>query len=148
VPDHGKLAPWRFIVIAGEARMRAGRALAEAALSSGTPTEETLRAIERTFADAPMAVIVVSRAAPHPKIPEWEQVLSTGAVCYALMIAARGFGFGAVWLTGWPTYDAAARSALGLKPEERIAGIIHLGTQMQTQPERARPDLSAMVSVF
>ena len=87
-------------------------------------------------------------AQPHAKIPEWEQVLSAGAVSYGLILAAEAFGFGAVWLTGWIAYDAQARAALGLKDDEKLAALVHIGTQTETQPERARPDMATLVTRY
>jgi nitroreductase len=96
VPDHGKLAPWRFVVFAGKARERASRLALEIRLAERPDRDEASRAEEqRRFARAPLVVAVVSRAAPHPKIPEWEQVLSAGAVCMNMIVAARALGFSA-----------------------------------------------------
>jgi len=148
VPDHGKLSPWRFIVFEGDARRRAGDALAAVVAKSGNATDETLNATRESLARAPLVVAVVSTAKPHPKIPEWEQVLAAGAVSYGVLLAAHGFGFGGVWLTGWPTYDADARAALGLKPDEQLAALIHLGTQTEAQPERVRPNVAKLVTRY
>ncbi len=147
-PDHGKLNPWRFIVFEGEARHRAGDALAAVMTRQGEVSEETIKATRESLARAPMVIAVVSTAKPHVKIPEWEQVLSAGAVSYGLILAAHAFGFGAVWLTGWPTYDAGARTALGLKDDEKLAALIHIGTQTESQPERTRPEMAAIVTRF
>jgi nitroreductase len=147
-PDHGKLNPWRFIVFEGEGAVRAGAALADVLEKSGDATEETLKAARETFTRAPLVVAVVSTAKPNAKIPEWEQVLAAGAVSYAVLIAATAFGFGGVWLTGWPAYNADARAALGLADDEKLAAFIHLGTQTQTQPERVRPDMAALVTRY
>src|SRR5882757_1866382 len=107
VPDHGKLAPWRFIVFEGEARDRAGRLALDIRLEDKPELDEAGKAEElRRFARAPLVVGVVSRAAPHVKIPEWEQVLSAGAVCMTLIVAARSMDYSATWLTEWPAYDA------------------------------------------
>lgn len=144
VPDHGKLGPWRFVVIEGEARTRAGEALA-AIVDGDDDAKEKAR---ETFRRAPLCVMVVSTAAPHAKIPEWEQQLSAGAVCYALLIAAHAMGYGGCWLTGWMAYDERARAALGLAAHERVAGFIHLGTPTETPTERVRADWRARVSRF
>jgi nitroreductase len=111
-------------------------------------SEEMIKATRESLSRAPMVVAVVSTAKPHVKIPEWEQVLSAGAVSYGLVLAAQAFGFGAVWLTGWPTYDAGARAALGLKDDEKLAALIHIGTQTEAQPERTRPDMAAIVTRY
>lgn len=143
VPDHGKLGPWRFVVIEGEARARAGEALASVC------ADEASAAIARnTFLRAPLCVMVVSAATPHAKIPEWEQLLSAGAACQNLLLAAYAMGFGGCWLTGWAVYDARGRSALGLAEHERIAGFIHLGAPSETPTERVRADWRERVSRF
>jgi nitroreductase len=144
VPDHGKLGPWRFVIIEGEARARAGEALA-AVVAGDVDAKQKAR---ETFARAPTCVLVVSTAAPHPKIPEWEQQISAGAACYALLIAAHAMGYGGCWLTGWPAYDESARAALGLAPHERIAGFLHLGTPTETPTERVRAAWNERISRF
>lgn len=148
VPDHGKLNPWRFIVMEGDGAVRAGEALAQVLDRRGDATPETIAAARATFTRAPLVVTLVSTAAPNVKIPEWEQVLSAGAVAQTLLVAAHAMGFGGVWLTGWPCYDADARSALGLQPHERIAAFVHLGTQTEAQPERVRPDVAQLTTRF
>ncbi|MDX2275904.1 MAG: nitroreductase [Hyphomonadaceae bacterium] len=142
VPDHGKLGPWRFVVFAGEACARAGEALARV-------TDEASRdAARQYFLRGPLCVMVVSTAATHPKIPEWEQQLSAGAASFALQLAAHALGFGSCWLTGWPCYNADARAALGLAEHERIAGFIYLGTPTETPTERVRADWRTRISRF
>ncbi len=147
VPDHGKLGPWRFIVFEGEARIAASRALAELHLRKepGLAAEERAKDATR-LALAPAVVAVVSRAAPHVKIPEWEQQLSAGAVAMNLLNAASAIGLSAQWLTGWPAYDPDARALLGLEPFERIAGFIHIGTPTMPPLERWRPEPAALVT--
>ena len=128
VPDHGKLAPWRFILFEDGARERAGRIGLEIRLMERADLDDRGRAEELgRFTRAPLVVGVVSRAAPHAKIPEWEQLLSAGAVCMNLIVAARAMGFNATWLTEWPAYDARFRAAIGLEEHERVAGFIHIG---------------------
>lgn len=146
VPDHGKLAPWRFILIEGDARDRLGDAIA-AIFGRANPEADSERlAIERgRFSRAPLVVAVVSRAAPHVKIPEWEQVLSAGAVCMNLTVAANAMGFKTAWLTEWMAYDADARQAVGLDAGETVAGFIHIG-RGEPQPDRVRPELATLVS--
>lgn len=148
VPDHGKLGPWRFVVFEGDGRVRAGRALASVIDGDEGVDEGRLAAARETFTRAPVCVMVVSTAAPHPKIPEWEQELSAGAACFALLLAAHASGYAGCWLTGWPVYDARACAALGLAPNERIAGFIHLGTATEQPTERVRADIAARVSRF
>ncbi|MDI4666059.1 nitroreductase [Xanthobacter autotrophicus] len=149
VPDHGKLAPWRFIVFEGEGRARAGSLLAEVAAAADPGISEKRLDEERgRFLRAPLVVAVVSRAAPHVKIPEFEQLLSSAAACQNMLIAAAALGYGATWLTEWPTYDSEARSALGLDAFERIAGFIYMGTATQKLEDRPRPELAAVVTRF
>ncbi len=91
-------------------------------------------------------IAVVSRARPHAKIPEWEQAMSAGAVCMNLVVAANAMGFATAWLTEWIGYDRRVLDKLGLQPDERIAGFIHIGTPSETQPDRARPALADIVT--
>jgi nitroreductase len=148
VPDHGKLAPWRFILFEGEARDHAGRIALDLRLHDKPDLDERGRAEElQRFTRAPLVVAVVSRAAPHPKIPEWEQLLSAGAVCMNLIVAARALGFAATWLTEWMAYDARFRAAIGLVEHERIAGFLHIG-QAPPMEDRVRPPLDSIVTSF
>jgi nitroreductase len=142
VPDHGKLAPWRFLVMRGEARTTIG-ARASAHLAQDDPQKAALYA---QFTRAPLVVAVISTAAPHAKIPLWEQQLSAGALCFNLLLAAQAFGFGGVWLTGPSAFDENARPAFGLATHEQIAGFIYLGVQSEPAPERARPDVGALIT--
>lgn len=146
VPDHGKLGPWRFVVIEGDGRVRAGEAIA-AAISADADAGRAEMA-RGLFRRAPACVMVVSTAAPHAKIPEWEQQLSAGAVCFALLMAAHALGYAACWITEWPAYDARARAALGLAEHERIAGFVHLGTAREQPTERVRADPGTRISRF
>lgn len=149
VPDHGKLTPWRFIVFSGEARQRAGEAIATVFRSSNPQATEDQIAFERNrLARAPLVIAVVSRAAPHVKIPEWEQVLSAGAAAMNLVTAAHSLGFAASWLTEWYAYDRAVLDALGLAPNEKIAGFVHIGRPAQPPEDRPRPPLSEIVTRF
>jgi nitroreductase len=147
VPDHGKLAPWRFIIIGGEAREALGQKLADIASRTQGITEPDRLAVEQErFTRAPLVIAVVSKAADHPKIPVWEQQLSAGAVCMNLLSAAAALGFGACWLTEWMAYDEAARAAIGLEASELIAGFIHIGQASETPADRPRPDLDQIAS--
>ncbi len=147
VPDHGKLTPWRFVVIEGEARGRLG-AVAARRKAELEPDMDTAHceAEAARFQRAPVVVAVASTARPHRKIPEWEQILSAGAVCQNLLIAAHAASFAAQWLTEWPAYDEVVKDALGLAPDDRIAGFIYLGTATEPSDERARPALDAIVT--
>lgn len=147
VPDHGKLAPWRFVLIEGEARHRIGETIARIHAADCPDASAEKLATERArLARAPLVIAVVSRARPHPKIPDWEQVLSTGAVCMNLMTAAAALGFGASWVTDWIAYDRRVLDALGLDHGERLAGYIHIGRPATTPSDRPRPDLAQIVT--
>jgi nitroreductase len=149
VPDHGKLAPWRFIVFEGEARAAAGERIAAIYRADHPDATPDQIAFERNrLARAPLVVAVVSRAAPHAKIPEWEQQLSAGAPAMNLLTAAHSLGFAASWITEWYAYDRRALDALGLEAHERIAGFVHIGRAARPPEDRIRPDLSAIVSRY
>jgi nitroreductase len=148
VPDHGKLGPWRFVVFEGDAGARAGEALAQVIANDEGVDAGRLEHTRALLQRAPACVMVVSTAAGHKKVPEWEQQLSAGAACFALLIAAHAMGYGGCWLTEWPAYDARARAALGLAEHERIAGVIYLGTPREPAIERVRADVSTRVSRF
>lgn len=148
VPDHGKLGPWRFVVIDGDARSRAGAALAEVIKNDEGVDGDRIAFVRNWFNRAPACVMVVSSPKPSPKVPEWEQQLSAGAVCYNLLLAAHALGYGGCWLTEWPTFDARARAALGLTNEERIAGFVYLGTPNGVATERVRADAKSRISRF
>lgn len=148
-PDHGKLAPWRFIVIEGEARLRAGDMLAAIYKADHPDADaETLAFERRRLARAPLAIGVVSRASAHPKIPEWEQTLSVGAACMNLTLAANALGYGTNWLTEWYSYDRRALDGFGLSPQERMAGFIHIGRSSAPVQDRERPALADIVTRF
>lgn len=142
VPDHGKLTPWRFIVFEGEARLAAGDAIATAfRIKYPDAKPEQVDGERARLARAPLVIAVVSRAAPHVKIPEWEQVLSAGAAAMSLVLAAHALGYAANWITEWYAYDRGVLDALGLKEQERIAGFIHIGRPARPPEERPRPPL-------
>ncbi|MBM22438.1 MAG: nitroreductase [Stappia sp.] len=147
VPDHGKLAPWRFVLIRGEARERLGEKLVEILERRDGPLSDERKAQELSrFALAPLVITVVSKAGVHPKIPVWEQQLAVGAVCMNLVVAAHASGFAAQWLTQWMAFDDEVSALLGLAETERVAGFIHVGTPSETPAERPRPELSDIVS--
>ncbi|MGF1543688.1 MAG: nitroreductase [Parvularculaceae bacterium] len=149
-PDHRRVAPFRFVVLEGDARESVGETLARA-YAAANPDADAARAEKERgrFARAPVVVAVVSSVDLTHKTPEWEQILTAGAVCQNLLIAARAFGFAAQWLTEWCAYDDAVTAALGLKSDERrrerIAGYVYLGTAREDPKERARPDMNAIV---
>ena len=141
VPDHGKLAPWRFILFEGDARGRFGAVLADRWRELHPDHGEATVAQARGFFErAPAVLAVVSRAGPHVKIPEWEQVLSAGAVCQNILMAATAMGLGCQWNTDWCAYDPKTLAAMGLAPQEKIAGFIYLGTPCEPVTDRPRPD--------
>jgi len=148
VPDHGKLAPWRFILFDSETRPEVIAGLIRIAATNPDAKEAQYRAEKaKGFADAPLVIAVISSPiADHPKIPVWEQQLSAGAVCLNLLHAARAHGFSAQWLTGWFAYDEAAARWLGVKDDERVAGFVYVGTPSMPPAERDRPDLDAITT--
>lgn len=139
VPDHGKLFPWRFLVFEGEARAQFGELL-EKRLRDIEPDGPAERyELERNrFVRAPVVITVISSVVESPKIPEWEQILSAGAVCQNLLIACSAMGFAAQWLTEWYAYDEIISSAMELGDTERVAGFIYIGSATQAPTERAR----------
>lgn len=149
VPDHGKLTPWRYIVFEGNARLAAGETIATVFKASHPDAPPDQIEFERNrLARAPLVIAVVSRAAPHAKIPEWEQQLSAGASSMNLVWAAYALGFAASWLTEWYAYDRAVLDALGLAPNERIAGFVHIGRPLKPSEDRDRPALEAIVTRY
>ncbi|SOE08321.1 nitroreductase [Hoeflea halophila] len=147
VPDHGKLAPWRFIVYAGDVRERISLELADIAMANKPDMAEDMITVEKTrLTRAPVVIAVVSQAAPHPKIPEWEQVMSAGAVCLNLVMAANALGYCSNWLSEWFAFDQKAYPVLGVEPHEKIAGFIHIGSPKMHPGERPRPELADIVS--
>ena len=141
VPDHGKLVPWRFLRIAGDHRRALGDLLAARARERDPAAPDAVVEKDRQrFSFAPVVVAVIARLDPDHKVPVQEQLLSGGAVCFALLQAAQALGFGAQWLTGWAAYDPAIGVRLGLAAHERVLGFIHIGTATGEVPERLRPD--------
>jgi nitroreductase len=149
VPDHGKLAPWRFIVFEGDARARMGEVLVEALAANEPQASEERVAVERgRFLRAPIVVGVVSRVREGIAIPQWEQVLSSGAVCQTMLIAAHAMGYVGNWITEWCAYDPRVRQRLGLSESERIAGFLYFGTAAAALEERVRPELDGLITHF
>jgi nitroreductase len=144
VPDHGKLAPWRFILYTPDYCRRLGERFLARALELNSSLNEQQQDIERNRFSAPVVIAVISRASPHPKIPEWEQVLSAGAAAMNLLIAANAFGWDAQWITEWMASDGALAGDLGLDEGERIVGFVHIGTRTQPKTERDRPELDSV----
>ncbi|MEP0944356.1 MAG: nitroreductase [Rhizobiaceae bacterium] len=148
VPDHGKLAPWRFELWPMEVRQAMHDRLQEF-LQKSTDMPDLEKKIQATakLLHAPCVLAVISTATAHPKIPLWEQHLSTGAACMNTLIAANSLGFEAQWLTAWYIYLERTRDILGLAQGEQIAGIIHLGTSTVPKSERPRPDIDTLFSI-
>jgi len=146
VPDHGKLAPWRFLLFQGDARIQFGEKLA-AILESREPDAGEVRlGIERgRLLRAPLVIAVISSPKVSPKIPEWEQRLSAAAVCQNMLIAATALGFGAQWITEWCAYDTEVSRVLGLGEGEKVAGFLYFGSSTEPLSERDRPVLSALI---
>ena len=143
VPDHGKLAPWRFILLDGEAKTRFAARLEQ--IAEAAPDAEKRKGALFKLKIPPLAVVVVSRHIPG-KIPEWEQRMSSAAVCTTLVIAAQAMGYGANWITDWYAYDDAASALLGLCEGEKVTGFIYLGAPEEAPQERVRPDVEGLVS--
>ncbi len=147
VPDHGKLVPWRFLRIQGDTRLALGKLLAERALEIDPNAPNAVIEKDRArFSFAPVIITVIARLTPNHKIPVQEQILSGGAVCFALLQAAQALGYGAQWLTGWPAYDPVITAKLGVTENERILGFIHIGNVSEIAPERVRPKVEDLLS--
>lgn len=147
VPDHGKIAPWRLVVIEGEARVAVGAKLAEIYGRNNPGSDEASLEIERQrFLPAPLTIVVISSPKDHPKVPEFEQLLSAGNVAFNLVHGAYALGFAASWVTRWYAYDAEASAMLGAGPGERIIGVIQIGSPTAVIEDRPRPPLADVVS--
>lgn len=146
-PDHGKLFPWRFIVFEGKGRKRMGDILAEVSEAQGERAKQVEEERNR-FLRAPLVIGVISAAREQNKVPLWEQELSAGAVCQNILIAATALGFVGNWLTEWYAYHPDVKQKMGLKPGERVAGFIYIGTAKDELEERPRPEMDGIVSVF
>ena len=145
-PDHGKLEPWRFIVLEKAALTRLAQLSARRGPELGLDPDKIDKGVAQ-YANADLAVAVISAPVPSEKIPEIEQVYSAGAVCLALLNAALASGWGANWLSGWASHDRIfVRDGLGLADHESVAGLIHIGTETNAPPERPRPDLSRITT--
>lgn len=146
VPDHGRLTPWRFLLIRGEARYALGTVIARAFRRDNPEAEDARVELERQrLARAPIVVAVVSKVQKEHKIPEWEQVLSAGAACQNLLVAALSLGYAAQWLTEWYAYEPLVDEALGLAGDDRVAGFVYIGNA-DAPGDRARPAFDDVVS--
>lgn len=149
VPDHGRVEPWRFIIYRGEAALKAGVDIAALAVKRRGEIPEAEMERERNRLNrAPLAVGVISSVNAESHIPDWEQFLSAGAVAMNLVSAATAAGFAANWITGWFCDDEEGRTIIGLEPHERVAGIIHIGNYDVKIPDRPRPDVSSITSIY
>lgn len=152
VPDHGRLAPWRFILYRGAARHRIGEALAALAVEREGELPEARLDKERTrFSRAPLVIGVIHSPKENAAIPQWEMLLSGAAAAMNLLLAANALGFGSNWITNWYADDAEGRRLLGLAPYERMIGFVHIGTVSSTAPDlpdRPRPDPASLVSEY
>lgn len=149
VPDHGRLAPWRFILYRGDARVQVGERLAALAEEREGPLPEGRKNQELTrFSRAPLVIGVVFTPKESPKIPQWEMYLSGGAAAMNLVSAATALGFGANWITNWYSDNAEGRAILGLAPQERVVGFIHIGTYTGAPLERPRPDENTLYADY
>ena len=147
VPDHGKLTPWRLLLIRGSARAQLGARLAEIHKRNDPDAPDSAITKDRErFNFAPLIVAVVARVDGNNKVPVQEQILSAGCVAYNLLVGAQALGFGAQWLTGWAAYDREVAALLGLADNERVVSFVHIGTAREPAPERFRPEVAALVS--
>ena len=149
VPDHGKLAPWRFVEYGFSDRKKLADILIDMSDQETDIDRKESREKEITrFQSAPLVIGVISRAFTHSKVPEWEQVLSAGAVTMQLLIAANALGYGSQWLTGWYTRNENALKLLGVGDDEQVAGMVHIGTPSAQKTDRTRPALSDIYSRY
>lgn len=146
VPDHGKLEPWRLIVVQGAAFARLAD-LAEARAVELQGDAEMIAKGRGQYDLGKLAVVVIASPKPAPKIPDVEQLMSAAALCFGIVNVAEAAGWGASWLTGWPAHDATfAARAFGCTQGETVAGIVHIGTPPADAPDRPRPDLDRLVT--
>ena len=149
VPDHGRLEPWRFILYRGDARIRIGEKLVELAERREGPLPEGRILQEKTrFSRAPLVIGVVHLPRENPKIPQWEMFLSGGAAAMSLVIAANAMGYSTNWITNWYSDTEEGRRILGLAPQERVIGFVHIGTFAGEKLERPRPDVSKLYADY
>lgn len=146
-PDHGRLRPWEFILIEGDARAKLGGIMADGLLARDPQAPEAMVAKARNnLLRAPLIIVVVAKVhVAHPKIPEIEQVLATGAAAENLILALHAEGYGCVWRTGAPSYDPAVKAALGLRPSDQIVGFVYVGTPIGEPTPVPRPDAGSFI---
>lgn len=148
VPDHGKIGPWRFVLFEGENRIHFGKKL-RAIFKEDNPdaSDKLLDFEEQRFNRAPLIIAVISSPVEH-KVPEWEQVLSAGAACQNILLAAKSMGFGAQWLTEWYAFHPKVDALFGLKDKDKIAGFMYIGSYAEAPTERVRPDLAERIQYW
>ena len=147
VPDHGRLTPWRFIVIRGDAREKMGSVLGDAFRKANPDCiDEQVEIEEERFVRAPTVIAVISLTNPDHKMPEWEQILSSCAACQNMLTASLGMGFAAQWITEWYAYNDDVKAALGLEPTDKVAGFLYLGSMSEAPTDRQRPEYQDIVS--
>lgn len=153
VPDHGKLAPWRFILYRGDTRIQVGELLAERAARRADELGEEFTDSRREqelkrFSRAPLVIGIICSPRDTHRIPEWEQLLSAGAAAMQLCNAANAMGYGSNWISNWYSDDEEGKRLLGLGPHEKVAGFVHIGTPKAQAPDRPRPELKTIVSDY
>lgn len=146
VPDHGKLAPWRFVVLEGDARCMLGEAIARALVDEQETSERIAEKMKGYATQGPVLVVAIYSPKDDRPIPEWEQMLSTGAACQNMLIAATALGYAVQWLTGWGSYSPSVCKALGMNDQEKIAGFLFFGNHGEAPDERPRPALADHVT--
>ncbi|WP_262691880.1 nitroreductase family protein [Kordiimonas aestuarii] len=146
VPDHGKLFPWRYLVLEGAAREKLGDLIAHALVKENESSPKVAEKMKGYATQGPVLVVAISSTNPNSSIPVWEQELSSGAACQNMIIAATALGYASCWLTGWASYSPAVKGGLGLSENENIAGFIFFGTQADEPSERPRPDFDSHVT--
>lgn len=149
VPDHRRVFPFRFVIMRGEARARAGEILARRFEETTADADaDRIGAERRRFVRAPVVVMIVAKIDPGHRTPEWEQTLTCGAVCFNMLLAASAYGFAATWLTEWCAYDRKVLMELGLGDDEKVAGFVYIGTASEPPRERQRPVMANIVTEF
>jgi nitroreductase len=149
VPDHGRVVPWRFIVIGPAGGARLGELIADTFAADHPDASAATIDVERArLLRAPLVIAVVSNTREHPKAPEWEQILSAGAAAMSLLVAVNALGYAGNWHTEWYAYDRRILAELGLTEHERLAGFIHIGTASEQPSDRPRPALAEVVASY
>lgn len=149
VPDHGKLEPFRLVLLRDEAKLAFGQRLATLVQQNRPDLSDAKREKERRrYEHAPLVVVVIARVAADSKVPAIEQELTAGCVAYNLLLGAQALGFGAQWLTGWAAYDRDVAAVLGMTDDESIVGFVHIGSHALDVPDRERPRVDDFVSTW